>query len=54
MQAQVQGRVRVHAIVATDGTVHDARVVESLDPSLDEQALKTVSLWRFSPGTRNG
>ena len=39
-----------------DGSVGPARVVRSLDSAfgLDEEALKTVKLWRFVPGTLAG
>ena len=48
--------MRVEAIVGTDGTVGDVRVVESLDQvyGLDEQAVAAVKEWRFEAGTLNG
>ncbi len=56
LRAKIQGTVRVEAIVGTDGTVGDVRVVESLDQvyGLDEQAVAAVKEWRFEAGTLNG
>jgi TonB family protein len=54
MRAKVQGRVELQAIVNLDGTVSQARVVQSLHPDLDEQALLAVKQWRFVPGTKDG
>jgi TonB family protein len=53
MQARIEGKVVMQGVVAVDGTVQGPRVVYSLDPSLDEQALRAFSQWRFAPGTRN-
>jgi periplasmic protein TonB len=56
MQARIQGEVQVRAIVRPDGTVTDVRVSRSLDSvfGLDEEALKAVRQWRFTPATRMG
>jgi periplasmic protein TonB len=56
MRARIQGLVRLQAIVAPDGSVSAARIVRSLDDKygLDQEALKTVKQWRFTPGTLAG
>ena len=54
MRRKVQGVVEVEAVVLTDGTVGDVTVTRSLDPDLDEQAVKATKQWRFKPGTRDG
>jgi periplasmic protein TonB len=56
MRAKVQGAVMVEAIVREDGRVGQVRIVRSLDRTfgLDEEALKAVKNWRFSPGKRQG
>lgn len=56
MRAKVQGVVMVEAIVREDGSVGQVNVVRSLDRTfgLDEEAIKAVKLWRFSPGKRLG
>jgi protein TonB len=50
----VQGSVEVDAVILTDGTVGDVTVKRSLDPGLDEEAVKATKQWRFRPGTKNG
>lgn len=56
MRARIQGTVRLQAVVATDGSVSAARVIRSLDDrfGLDQEAVKTVTQWRFIPGTLGG
>jgi TonB family protein len=56
MRARVQGTVRLQAVVLPDGSVGSAQVIRSLDATfgLDENAVQTVKLWRFVPGTRAG
>jgi TonB family protein len=44
----------MEAIVATDGRPSQIRVVRSLDPGLDEQAVAAVAKWRFEPGRLGG
>ena len=56
MRARVQGTVLVVCVVRADGTISDARVARSLDPTfgLDQQAVAAVRQWKFAAGTRNG
>jgi periplasmic protein TonB len=56
MRAKVQGAVVVEAIVREDGRVGQVRIIRSLDRTfgLDEEALKAIKNWRFSPGKRQG
>jgi periplasmic protein TonB len=56
MRARIQGLVTLQAVVLPDGSVGAARVVRSLDSAfgLDQEAVKTVKLWRFMPGTLAG
>jgi protein TonB len=54
MRARVQGRVEMQVVVSAEGTVRDARIVHSLHPDLDEQALLAVKQWRFEPGRKDG
>ncbi len=53
MQAKIQGIVRLAAVVEPDGSVGDVQVLQSLDPGLDEQAIKALRGWRFIPGTKD-
>ena len=54
MLQKVQGVVGLLAIVETDGSVGDVRVVRSLDPGLDQQAIAAAKRWRFKPATKDG
>lgn len=51
----VQGRVVIGFIVEKDGSITDVKVVKSVDPSLDKEALRAVSnMPRWTPGKQNG
>jgi TonB family protein len=56
MDAKIQGEVLLEAVVLTDGTVGDVRVLQSLDPTygLDQQAVDALRRWTFQPATRDG
>ena len=56
MRARIQGLVALQAVVLPDGSVGGAHVVRSLDSTfgLDEEAVRTIKLWRFMPGTLAG
>lgn len=49
-----QGRVICSFIVAEDGTVHDAKVIQGVFPSLDAEALRVInSMPVWTPGKNN-
>lgn len=51
----VQGKVYVNFVVGKDGRVSDAKVIRSIDPSLDQEALRVInSLPRWKPGKQRG
>ena len=51
----IQGRVMVDFIVDLDGKVTDARITRSVDPELDEEALRVVSASpKWKPGKMGG
>ena len=54
LKARVQGGVMMEAVVQTDGTVGEVRVVRSLDKEfgIDDEAVKTLKQWRFEPGKK--
>ena len=54
MRRKVQGVVEVSAVVLTDGSVDDVKVIRSLDEELDQQAVKAARQWKFRPGTKDG
>lgn len=51
--ARVQGVVILEAIIDTDGTIANARVLRSI-PLLDAAALSAVRQWQFTPTQLNG
>jgi TonB family protein len=54
MRGKVVGAVHMELAVLADGTVGAARVVKSLEPSLDRQALIAARYWYFIPARLNG
>lgn len=51
----VQGRVIVSFVVERDGSITDVRVVKSVDPSLDKEAIRVISsMPKWIPGKQNG
>ena len=51
----IQGRVIVTFVVEKDGSISDARIVRSVDPLLDAEALRvTNSMPKWKPGRQNG
>lgn len=50
----VQGTVMLLVLVGSDGRVLEIKVRSSVDPLLDEAALKAVQDWQFSPATLDG
>ena len=51
----IQGRVIVTFVINKDGSISDAKVVKSVDPQLDEEALRVVhSMPNWIPGRQNG
>lgn len=56
MRARIQGSVWIECVVQADGTVGNARIMQSLDRrfGLDEEAMAAAKRWRFRPGTLHG
>ena len=52
--AGLSGAIMLEAVVETDGTVGDVRVLKPLEPSLDGAAVAAMKRWRFKPGTKEG
>ena len=51
----VQGRVIVTFVVERDGSITDVKVVKSVDPSLDKEAVRLVkSMPKWIPGKQKG
>ena len=50
-----EGRVMVQFVVTRDGAIRDAEVVRGVSRSLDQEALRIVSVMpRWNPGKQNG
>jgi TonB family protein len=54
MRANVQGTVTLYAIIHSDGTVGEIRVLTSPDDRLDALAKSALSRWKFRPATKGG
>ena len=51
----ISGRVVVQIIVEKDGSVSNVKIVRSVDPSLDREAVRVVSsMPKWTPGRING
>ena len=51
----IQGRVILTFVVEKDGSISDVKVVRSLDPLLDKEAVRVVSsMPKWIPGKQNG
>ena len=50
----MEGVVVLHAVIRSDGSVGDVRVLEGFYRELDENARVALEQWRFRPGTKNG
>lgn len=51
----IQGRVVTTFVVERDGSITDVRVIKSVDPSLDKEAVRVVkSMPKWNPGKQNG
>jgi protein TonB len=51
----IQGRVVCKFVVERDGSITDVRVVKSVDPSLDKEAVRVIrAMPRWFPGRQNG
>ena len=50
----VQGVVLLSAVIDESGKAQDIRVEHSIDPGLDQEAIKAVRHWRFRPGEQAG
>ncbi|HEY2116588.1 MAG TPA: TonB family protein, partial [Candidatus Angelobacter sp.] len=51
---RIEGTVTLSMIIGIDGRAHDLKVVKSLEPSLDANAIEAVKNWKFAPATKDG
>lgn len=47
--AKIGGVVKLDALIGTDGTVRDVKVVDSANPDLERAAIDAVRQWEFTP-----
>ncbi len=53
-KAKIEGVVTLSLIVTKEGRTADIKVIKSLTPGLDQQAIKAVSRWEFDPVIQDG
>jgi TonB family protein len=53
-RAGVNATINVSLVVGEDGVPRDIRIVRGAGFGLDEVAARTISSWRFEPGTKEG
>lgn len=51
---RVEGVVVLYAVIHSDGSVGNIRVLEGVDAQLDESARSALQRWHFRPGTKAG
>lgn len=54
MRHNVQGTVTLGAVIRSDGSVGNVRVLRGVDDRLDEYACKALLQWHFLPALKNG
>jgi len=54
LQKKIDGHVLLDVVVDKNGLAHDIRVLQPLGYGCDEEAIKSVEKWRFSPATLDG
>ncbi len=52
--AGIEGLVGLQLTVTKEGKAEDVKVIKTLDPELDANAVRTVRTWKFRPATKNG
>ena len=54
-EAKIEGRVIVQFVVGRDGSVTDAKVMRGVNPELDAEAVRVVSIMpKWNPGKQRG
>ena len=53
-KARIQGEVALAIVVDVDGRPKNIKVVRSVGHGLDEESMRAIKHWRFSPGTKDG
>lgn len=53
-EAKIAGTAKLGVIIERDGLASEVKVLESLDPGLDANAILAVKQWKFEPATKDG
>ncbi len=53
-KVRIQGRVILQFVVDENGDIRDLRVVQSVSPEIDEEAMRVLRPARFKPGILDG
>jgi TonB family protein len=51
---KIEGTVTISAIISADGHPYSVKVIKSLEPSLDANAIEAIKKWKFAPATKDG
>jgi feruloyl esterase len=51
---RIEGTVKLQVVIGTDGQVQHVKVVTSLEPTLDANAVEAVKKWKFAPAKKDG
>jgi TonB family protein len=54
MSFRVEGTVVLYAVIHSDGSVGEVRVLEGVESQLDENAMAALKRWKFRPGNKGG
>ncbi|HEY6253659.1 MAG TPA: TonB family protein [Candidatus Angelobacter sp.] len=54
MHDRIEGVVILYAVIHSDGSVGEVKVLQGVDETLDENARNALQKWHFRPGTKNG
>ena len=54
MRRKVQGSLLLRGVVLETGRVGEVEIEQSLDPELDQGAIRAFKQWEFKPGTKDG
>jgi TonB family protein len=54
MRQNIGGTVILYAVIHSDGTVSNVRVLRSVDDRIDQFASAAIAKWQFQPATKNG
>jgi TonB family protein len=50
---KIEGTVTISAIISADGHPYSVKVIKSLEPSLDANAIEAIKKWKFAPATKD-